>query len=89
MCVVNVSSHLLQLSLFCQLRRPSASNVLRRCKFLLRKHRFGETAVDNPVSAVHYLQTQVKAVVDMSSAEGRAEASIPLVNNGDACCVFT
>lgn len=28
---------------------------------------------DNPVSAINYLQTQVKAVVDMDSAEERQE----------------
>ncbi|KAL4226060.1 Muskelin 1 [Mactra antiquata] len=47
-----------------KLCRPSPVNLLRRCKYLLRKYRFQELSEVNPQSAMIYLQKDLAAVID-------------------------
>ncbi|XP_013418827.1 muskelin-like [Lingula anatina] len=52
-----------------QLCRPSKEHLLRRCKYLIRKHRFQEIASSDPISALNFLQTKLAETVDHSDAE--------------------
>lgn len=60
--------------LFClQLCRPSTEHLLRRCKYLIRKHRFHEIAQANPMTALQYLQNELAEVVDHTDSEETRE----------------
>ncbi|XP_022109692.1 muskelin-like [Acanthaster planci] len=47
-----------------ELVRPLKDQVVRRCKHLIRKHRFQEIAMSNPVQALRYLQTELYETVN-------------------------
>ncbi|CAH1783153.1 unnamed protein product, partial [Owenia fusiformis] len=47
-----------------QLSRPSTYHLLRRCKYLIRRHRYQEMAMTQPIQALEYLQTSLTDVVD-------------------------
>ncbi|XP_061418708.1 muskelin isoform X2 [Lethenteron reissneri] len=49
-----------------KLCRPAREDLLRRCRYLIRKHRFQEKAVTEPVAALTYLQTELADTVDHS-----------------------
>jgi len=56
-----------------QLCRPSSDHLLRRCKYLIRKHRFQEIAKQDPLMALQYLQTQLAQMVDHADQEESRE----------------
>ncbi|XP_014670808.1 PREDICTED: muskelin-like [Priapulus caudatus] len=47
-----------------RLSRPSRDTLLRRCRYLIRKHRFQEIATCAPAAALRYLQTELAELVD-------------------------
>lgn len=59
-----------------QICRPSLLELLRKSKYLIRKHRFEEVALQNPKSALAYLQTEMAAIVDQNNEEEREEVCI-------------
>ena len=59
-----------------QLCRPSTALLLRRCRYLVRKHKFSEIAIRDPVSALHYLQTELASCVDHSDQQETREVSL-------------
>ncbi|XP_060569193.1 muskelin-like [Ruditapes philippinarum] len=50
-----------------QLCRPSPVNLLRRCKYLMRKYRFQELSSQDQQKAMLYLQRDLAAVIDHNS----------------------
>ncbi|XP_064633309.1 muskelin-like [Lineus longissimus] len=56
-----------------KLSRPSKEQLLRKCKYLLRKQRFQEIASTNPVNALRYLQTDLAQTVDHSDLDDSRE----------------
>ena len=56
-----------------RLCRPTQSQLLRRCQFLIRKCQFREWIATDSVKAMFYLQTQLSQVVDRSNDEQMAE----------------
>ncbi|CAG0889290.1 unnamed protein product [Darwinula stevensoni] len=55
------------------LSRLSKEQLLRKCRFLIRKQRFHELASENTVSALMYLQTSLAEVIDHSVNENITE----------------
>ncbi|XP_062544151.1 muskelin isoform X2 [Armigeres subalbatus] len=47
-----------------RLEKPTRENILRYCKYLLRKQEYEETAKTNPLSAICYLQTKLYDIID-------------------------
>lgn len=56
-----------------KLGRPSAENLLRRCQYLLRKHRYQEMAERYPKAAMEYLQKDLAQIVDHRSEDEKQE----------------
>lgn len=56
-----------------KLCRPSTNHLLRRCKYLIRKHRFSEIAQENPMLALQYLQKDLAETVDHNDADETRE----------------
>lgn len=56
-----------------RLCRPSQSQLLTRCQFLIRKCQFRELTEADPIRAMFYLQNNLSAVVDRTSDEQMAE----------------
>lgn len=56
-----------------KLSRPSSDFLLRRCRFLIRKHQFLEMSSSAPRDAMTYLQTELAQVVDHDSPEETKE----------------
>ena len=48
-------------------------HLLRRCRYLIRKHRFHEIAQSNAMSALQYLQNELAQVVDHTDCEETRE----------------
>lgn len=65
----------LRLDDFWQLKlcRPSHEQILKRCKLLIRKHKFKELALNNSVEALEYLQTKVSEIIDHNDMEQTKE----------------
>lgn len=65
----------LRLDDFWQLKlcRPSHEQILKRCKLLIRKHKFEELALKNSVEALEYLQTKVSEIIDHNDVEQTKE----------------
>lgn len=65
----------LRLNDFWQLKlcRPSHEQILKRCKLLIRKHKFEELALNNSVEALEYLQTKVSEIIDHNDVEQTKE----------------
>lgn len=65
----------LRLDDFWQLKlcRPSHEQILKKCKLLIRKHKFKELALNNSVEALEYLQTEVSEIIDHNDAEQTKE----------------
>ncbi|XP_012154161.1 muskelin 1 isoform X2 [Megachile rotundata] len=65
----------LRLDDFWQLKlcRPSHEQILKRCKLLIRKHKFEELALNNSVEALEYLQTKVSEIIDHNDVEQTKE----------------
>ncbi|XP_033315653.1 muskelin isoform X1 [Bombus bifarius] len=65
----------LRLDDFWQLKlcRPSHEQILKRCKLLIRKHKFKELALNNSVEALEYLQTKVSEIIDHNDVEQTKE----------------
>ena len=55
-----------------QLTRPSHEQLLRRALFLLRKQQFRELCGRNTMTALHFLQNDLAAVVDHADPEASA-----------------
>ncbi|XP_053684609.1 muskelin isoform X1 [Sabethes cyaneus] len=47
-----------------RLEKPTRENILRYCKYLLRKQEYEEIAKTNPLSAISYLQTKLYDIID-------------------------
>jgi len=63
-----------------RLYRPTHQEVLRTCKYTLRKCHYEELCVKDPVKSVRFLQTTVSHVVDHSNKEEvDAFESLPLL----------
>ncbi|XP_078047275.1 muskelin 1 [Augochlora pura] len=56
-----------------KLRKPSQEEVVKRCKLLIRKHKFKELAMSSSVEALEYLQTQVSEIIDHNDMEQTKE----------------
>ncbi|BFZ08913.1 hypothetical protein BsWGS_11952 [Bradybaena similaris] len=56
-----------------KLSRPSSEYLLRRCRFLIRKHQFLEMSSREPRKAMAYLQTDLANVVDHNDSEETKE----------------
>ena len=59
-----------------QLWRPSTEQLMRRCRYLLRKHRFQELAGEDPIAALSYLQTSLAQMVDHTDSEETREVRV-------------
>ena len=61
----------LRLDDFWELRliRPSGLQLLQKFKFMIRKHRFEELAMENSLSALNYLQTVISDIIDHEDPE--------------------
>jgi hypothetical protein len=66
-----------------RLERPTAEDIKKRLKFLLRKQKYLELCLSDPPSALKYLQTQVSRVVNHQSEEESKEF------RNLATCLFT
>lgn len=62
-----------------KLCRPSTNHLLRRCKYLIRKHRFSEIAQENPMLALQYLQKDLAETVDHNDADETREVGMLLL----------
>ena len=49
-----------------KLCRPSHEQILKKCKLIIRKHKFEELAMNNSFEALEYLQTKVSEIIDHS-----------------------
>eukprot|EP00794_Sanderia_malayensis_P006101 gene6101-6805_t len=56
-----------------KLKRPCLSYLVRRCKLMIRKHRYKELTEQDPLTAVSFLQTEVSKLVDHFDKAERAE----------------
>lgn len=61
-----------------QLLRPCDTDVLRRCKYMLRKQHYHELTVENPIQALTYLQQSLAETVDHSDTNETDEVRILL-----------
>lgn len=59
-----------------ELRRPTAEQILKRCKLIIRKHKFQELALSNSIEALEYLQTKVSEIIDHNDAQQTKEVFI-------------
>lgn len=62
-----------------KLSRPSHEQILQKCKFLIRKHKFEELALENSVEALEYLQTKIAEIIDHNDEEQTKEVIIFLI----------
>ncbi|XP_026673442.1 muskelin isoform X4 [Ceratina calcarata] len=71
----------LRLDDFWQLKlcRPSNEQILKRCKLLIRKHKFKELALNNSVEALEYLQTKVSEIIDHTDVEQTKEERVAYI----------
>ncbi|XP_058797930.1 muskelin [Phymastichus coffea] len=56
-----------------QLCKPSHDQILKKCKLIIRKHKFEELAMSNSIAALQYLQTNVSEIIDHEDKEQRNE----------------
>ncbi|KAG9345727.1 hypothetical protein JZ751_008871 [Albula glossodonta] len=56
-----------------KLCRPSKEYLLRHCRYLIRKYRFEEKALTEPLSALRYLQNDLSLTVDHSDPDETKE----------------
>ncbi|XP_014471613.1 PREDICTED: muskelin [Dinoponera quadriceps] len=56
-----------------ELRRPTPEQILKRCKLIIRKHKFQELALSNSIEALEYLQTRVSEIIDHSDTQQTKE----------------
>nr|XP_002130194.1 muskelin-like [Ciona intestinalis] len=56
-----------------KLTRPTEDDILRKCRYAIRRQHFRELAVRNPVSALGFLQTRVSDVVDHNDVKEETE----------------
>uniref|UniRef100_A0AAG5D179 Muskelin N-terminal domain-containing protein n=1 Tax=Anopheles atroparvus TaxID=41427 RepID=A0AAG5D179_ANOAO len=49
-----------------RLEKPNRANILRYCKYLLRKQEYEEITKNDPLSAILYLQTKLYDIIDHS-----------------------
>lgn len=55
--------------IFFPLNRPSRQQILRHCKYLIRRLEYEEIVKTNSVRAVGYLQTRLSEIIDHSDPE--------------------
>lgn len=58
-----------------ELRRPSAEQILNKCKLLIRKYKFRELALSNSIEALEYLQTKIFEIIDHNDSQQTEEVS--------------
>merc|ERR1711894_219704 len=56
-----------------RLCRPSREHLMRKCKYLIRRHKFHELAKESPMRALTFLQTDLAATVDHNDIEETTE----------------
>lgn len=56
-----------------ELRRPSAEQILNKCKLLIRKYKFRELALSNSIEALEYLQTKIFEIIDHNDSQQTKE----------------
>ena len=56
-----------------KLERPSLRDVIRNCKFMIRKLRYREMAETNAIEALPYLQNEVSELIDHTNHAERQE----------------
>lgn len=59
-----------------ELCRPSHEQILKKCKLIIRKHKFEELATKNSIEALEYLQTKVYEIIDHSDPEQTKEVRV-------------
>lgn len=59
-----------------RLMRPSQEDLLRQCKLLLRRQRFEELAVLDPLNGLVYLQTCLSELIDHSDPNQTKEVKV-------------
>lgn len=58
-----------------ELRRPTPEQVLKRCKLIIRTHKFKELALSNSIEALEYLQTRVFEIIDHDDVQQTKEVT--------------
>lgn len=53
--------------------RPTRNQIMRRCRYLIRKHKFMEVAENNPIQALGYLQTELAQTVNHDNTDETKE----------------
>lgn len=56
-----------------KLTRPTKSEILKRCRYLLRRQNYREKAARDPLTALTYLQTDVAATVNHDNEKDERE----------------
>lgn len=56
-----------------QLSKPSNEQILKKCKLIIRTHKFEELAASNSFEALEYLQTKVFEIIDHNDEEQTKE----------------
>ena len=54
-------------------------NLLRRCKYLMRKYRFQELSLEDQQQAMLYLQRELAAVIDHNSEAETQEVNVSYI----------
>lgn len=58
-----------------ELRRPTAEQILKKCKLIIRTHKFKELALSNSIEALEYLQTKIFEIIDHNDTQQTREVS--------------
>lgn len=58
-----------------ELRRPTAEQILKKCKLIIRTHKFKELALSNSIEALEYLQTKIFEIIDHDDTQQTREVS--------------
>lgn len=56
--------------------RPSRQQILRHCKYLIRRLEYEEITKSDPLKAVNYLQTRLHDIIDHKDPEELKEVPI-------------
>ncbi|XP_050461630.1 muskelin isoform X2 [Cataglyphis hispanica] len=56
-----------------ELRRPTGEQILKKCKLIIRTHKFKELALSNSIEALEYLQTKIFEIIDHNDTQQTRE----------------
>jgi hypothetical protein len=52
-----------------ELKKPSRENIISLCKYMIRKQRYEEIAIINPIEALSFLQNNLAETINQSDNE--------------------